>query len=653
MVYANLSPAPSWNIRSRWAITPCWRGSLAKISGGLLRPSANRLVEQVLALEKAASQLTSAELLARSREILAKSHLETKLWRLIPEAFSLVREAAFRAFGYRHYPVQILGGVHLAHNRIIEMETGQGKSVTALFPLYLYGLLGKGAHLATSNDYLAERDAKTMAEVFSQLGLSCGYVNADMKPEQRRVNYRYDVTYGTGTEFGFDFLRDRVASPIRSGSTYRNSRGNSRSNTCVQRGRFFMLADEADSLLIDDANTPLILGTAGNPRFSLEELCHWSVKIAKRLHDKLDYEHSDIDRSFRLTRDGRSKIRDLANENPVSDKYSMFEIFDYVEKALLAIHSMHREKQYIVRKQEIVLVQENTGRLGEGRQLQSGLHQIIQAIEGVPITPPNEYSARITVQGFFMSYRHLAGMTGTGLSAAREFQKVYGRAVVRVPTHRPSLRVGLPGCCTETNREKWELICNEVEELRRRGRAILIGTRSIQKSEELSSRLRAKGIKHTTLNAKNHADEAAIIARAGEPGAVTVATGMAGRGTDIKLAKEVKEAGGLHVILSELHDSIRSDQQMYGRCARQGDPGTYRTYFSKEDDLLRSATTSSQRERLSQKISLDHLEIAMLKAQANHESMQCRMRIAQFEQERRRLESIVQMGLDPVLDALV
>jgi preprotein translocase subunit SecA len=643
MVSSTLSPAHKSSVTSKW------NGLIRNIRESIAAVSPSQLVDHVLSRERVVSGLSPKEMLQRSKELTVRARSEKKLWRLIPDAFSLVREAAYREFGYRHYPVQILGGVHLAQDRIIEMETGQGKSITALFPLYLYGLLGKGAHLATSNDYLAERDAKTMANVFRQLGLSCGFINGDMKPDQRRINYGYDITYGTGTEFGFDFLRDRIATPSRASTPSHVTQ----TNSCVQRGRFFILADEADSLLIDDANTPLILGTAGNPQFALEELCHWSVRIARRLILDHDYERSKIDRSFRLTRDGRSKVRGLANGSQVSNHYSMFDVFDYVEKALFAQNCMHREKQYIVREKEIVLVQENTGRLGEGRQLQAGLHQIIQAIEGVPVTPPNEYSARITVQGFFMSYRHLAGMTGTGLSAANEFQKVYGRSVVRIPTHRPSLRMALPNCSTESMKEKWELICRETDDLQKQGRAILIGTRSIQKSEELSARLTEWGVSHKTLNAKNHAEEAAIIAKAGESGSVTVATGMAGRGTDIKLAPSVKEAGGLHVILSELHDSIRSDQQMYGRCARQGDPGSHRTYFSREDDLLVSAMTCSEKSKMSRRIRIGELDQAMLKAQFHHEAKQSKMRIAQFEHERKRLESIIQMGLDPVLDALV
>ncbi|MFN7291659.1 MAG: hypothetical protein ACK5T6_13810, partial [Pirellula sp.] len=331
MVSSTLSPAHKSSVASKW------NGFIRSVRESIVATSPAQLVDQVLSLERVVSGFSPKEMLQRSKELTVRARSEKKLARLIPDAFSLVREAAFREFGYRHYPVQILGGVHLAHDRIIEMETGQGKSITALFPLYLYGLLGKGAHLATSNDYLAERDAKTMANVFRQLGLSCGFVNGDMKPDQRRINYGYDITYGTGTEFGFDFLRDRIATPSRAATPSHVTQ----TNSCVQRARFFILADEADSLLIDDANTPLILGTAGNPRFALEELCHWAVRIAGRLILDHDYERSKIDRSFRLTRDGRSKVRDLANGSQVSNHYSMFDVFDYVEKAMFAHNCMH------------------------------------------------------------------------------------------------------------------------------------------------------------------------------------------------------------------------------------------------------------------------------------------------------------------------
>jgi preprotein translocase subunit SecA len=607
--------------------------------------SRKRFYSEVLRHQQPLMTATDASLRAASLNLRGLAQSGKCLKQLMPEAFALVREAARRVFGYCHHDVQLLGGMHMALRRVIEMETGQGKTLTAILPLYLFALQGKGAHLATSNDYLARRDAETMEPVFSLLGIRCGYVVDQMPDDERRTAYACDITYGTGTEFGFDFLRDRIKR--------RNARrGGGPRERCVQRGLHFILADEADALLVDDANTPMVMGTAGEKEPTREELYRWLVSIAPLAREGRDFIVKSGNRPLEITSQGRLWIRNRLRQAGIDLVISPFELYDGLQKSLTVLRNFHRDKQYIIRDQEVVLVNEQTGRLGEGRQLQNGLHQMIQANEGLPLTAPNSHAARVTVQSFFLSYDHLAGMSGTVLCSAREFRKVYKRSVVRVPTAVPSRRESWPTRVCITEAARWQSVCDEVEQLLRLQRSVLIGTRSVEKSEALSQQLQQRGIRHTVLNARLHAEEAEIIARAGEPGAVTVATGMAGRGTDIKLSECVRRAGGLHVVLTELHDSSRADQQLFGRCGRQGDPGSYRQFLSADDEVLQAAYGHEVANRLRERLTARNIESAMRGAQRALETRQELARAAQLHAEERKLKSLRELGLDPILDVL-
>ncbi len=609
------------------------------------------VVRQVMDRCRELAHVSAQELLRASVDLRARVCMGDRNRSATLEAFALVREASRRTLGMAHHDVQILGGWHLAHGRVIEMETGQGKTLTATLPLVYHALLGRGAHLATSNDYLAQRDSETMSPLFQALGLRCGYIADQMPDDVRTESYRCDITYGTGTEFGFDFLKDRMKRRGGQPADHGNSMGNS-NKSCVQRGLHFMLADEADSLLIDDANTPLILGTNGRVREDQIKLFSWIATTAPLAEEGTHFTIRLPSRSIELTSAGRHWTRAQLKRSGWSGACSMLEVFDLMEKGVWIHREFHRDRQYIVRDGEVVLISEGTGRLGEGRQLQDGLHQLIQAKENIPITPPNSHAARITVQGFFLSYKHLAGMSGTVMSAKQEFGKVYGRAIVAIPTAQRSLRTQWPTRYFRSDAERWDAICEEVQSLREQGRSVLIGTRSVAKSERLSNLLTKRGFSHCVLNAKLHAEEAEIIARAGQAGAVTVATGLAGRGTDIKLTEEVRHAGGLHVILSELHDSKRSDQQLFGRCARQGDPGSYRQFLSLEDEILDHANGHEQARQLRAKASAASIPRLMHNAQSRLEARSRQSRTEQLQHEKRKLRSLREMGLDPVLDTI-
>lgn len=602
-------------------------------------------IVQIKRYAQAVASLPDLGLKAKSLDLRhrARSGVDRQL--LMPEAYALVSEAANRCLGLRHFDVQLLGGIYAARGRVIEMETGQGKSLTAILPLFLFALLGKGAHLATSNDYLAERDATSMRPVFELLGLSCGHVADQMPDEARRDNYACDITYGTSTEFGFDFLRDRTKRRAHQAQA-------AGEEIIVQRGLHYLLADEADSLLIDDANTPMVLGTQGVFSAGLEELMRWVVTFAPQAQEGKHFVIRRGSRKPELTPMGRRWARACCRSSGPDVRLSVFELYDYLEKAITVHRDFHRDEQYLVRDQEVVLIQESTGRLGEGRQLQGGLHQIIQAYEGLPITPPNSHAARITVQGFVLAYHHVSGMSGTALTAAAEFRKVYNLRIQRIPTAVPSRRVEYPLQFFRGSEERWEAICQEIAALQQQGRATLIGTRSVDKSEYLSGLLQARHIPHCVVNARQNGDEARAISLAGQAGAVTVATGMAGRGTDIKLAPEVREAGGLHVIMSELLDSSRADHQLIGRCARQGDPGSYRQFLSADDEILDSAYGSEHARQLRARLPQAAIPRALYTAQRRLERRQRDARAAQLTFEKHKLKSFREMGLDPVLDVL-
>ena len=583
------------------------------------------------------------------------------LGRLLPEAYALVREAGRRTIGMRHFDVQLLGGMAMFHRSIVEMVTGEGKTLTATLPLYLMALEGKGCHLATVNDYLAQRDAQWMGPVYEALGLSVGVVQTEMSRPQRRRAYACDVTYGTAKEFGFDFLRDRLLlRRIREGrmdllgAMLEESR-EAAGEKPVQREPHFALVDEADSILIDEARTPLIISAAATEEQRLAVECYkWSARVYQQLVEDEDYEFDHEKKKVELTAHGRRKVRQIAKPQALA-AVGMFDIYRYLERSVLVDREYHRDRQYVVRDGEVVIVDEFTGRLGEGRKWRDGIHQAVEAKERVEVTVDTGQAARITVQDFFLRYRRLAGMTGTASSSARELRKIYKCRVVPIPTNRPVIRQALPEIVLGSAAAKWTAVVDEICQVHESGRPVLIGTRSIDKSVQLSKLLEAKGIEHQVLNAHLIAEEAEIVARAGLRGKVTVSTNMAGRGTDVKLGEGVGELGGLHVICTEMHDSARIDWQLRGRCGRQGDRGTYRQYLALDDELLETGLGPKRAARLLEigkgsEGSFEPQGRLFRKAQRRVERKYFRDRRKLMYYEKQRKKTQRQMGQDPYVD---
>ncbi|HAY79538.1 MAG TPA: preprotein translocase subunit SecA, partial [Planctomycetaceae bacterium] len=496
-----------------------------------------KLLPQFETLEASLQNESDRELRKRSLSLRFQAKSGEKLRNLVPEGFALMREAARRTLGMRHFDVQMLGGLALINNCIAEMETGEGKTLTATLPMYLHALIGRGAQLATVNDYLAERDAETMRPAYEMLGMTVGVVLTPDKPDQRRAAYACDITYGTAKEFGFDFLRDRLllrrmgrdaSDFLGEGSS---QRWDASGEQPVQRGAHFALVDEADSILIDEARTPLIIGTlGGKAREQVEATFNWAAANAEKfIEDQhFDYEHDT--KKVELNAAGRQLLRSLPTP-PVMRSVGLIDLYQYTERAIKVQRDFLFETHYVIDEGEIVIVDENTGRRAEGRKWRDGIHQAIEAKEQLEVSVPTGQAARITIQDLFLRYRHLAGMTGTAISAAREFRKIYKMPVVRIPTNRPSRREQLQDQIFGNARRKWEAIAAEVHQLHQAGRPILIGTKSIDKSELLSQLLAKLGVEHQVLNANEVAKEAEIVALAGQPGRVTVATNMAGRGT--------------------------------------------------------------------------------------------------------------------------
>ncbi len=642
-----------------------------------------RLLPQIQELEPALLAAADAELTERALALRYRAQCREPLADLVVETYALVREAARRTIDLRHYDVQILGGLALFDGGIAEMQTGEGKTLVATLPLVLRALARKGTLLATANDYLAGRDAEWMAPVYKLLGLSIGVVTAKTPRDQRRQAYACDITYGTAREFGFDFLRDRLAqresggSPLAwlhgfdstnatasgAGDFFRPGAGSTPSgaNGVVHRPPNFILVDEADSLLIDEARTPLILSGGPPETASVTAAgCRWGASIASQFVAEEHFEVDDQGRRLALTPAGREKLRSLPVPHEL-DGLKMFALYEFVERAILVNRIFTRDKHYVIRDGEVVIVDEFTGRISEGRRWQAGIHQAIEAREGVKITHETQPLARVTVQDFFLRFPHLAGMTGTALPAARELRQLFRLRVVPIPTHRPSRRERRPDRVFATAEDKWSAIVAEAAAMQARNRPVLIGTRSIHLSEHLSQLLTAAGIEHAVLNARDPAAEAQIVASAGQPGKVTVATNMAGRGTDIMLGDGVAELGGLCVIGTEMHDSARIDRQLAGRCGRQGDPGSFQQFLSLEDELLRTALGESDAARIAQKdaagVRADpvgmSLQIGRLfaRAQKSIEQRQRRDRVLLQHYEARRQRMHREMGQDPYLDS--
>ncbi|MGD9127028.1 MAG: helicase-related protein [Planctomycetia bacterium] len=616
---------------------------------------------KIAAFEPELMELDDHRLRKRSLSLRHRARSGEPLTKLLPEAYALVREAGRRTLGMRHYDVQLLGGIAMFHRSIIEMRTGEGKTLTATLPMYLYSLLGRGCQLATVNDYLARRDADWMRPIYQALGVSVGVIETQMSQPQRRKEYECEVVYGTAKEFGFDFLRDRLLlRRIREGQNdllggMVGKVGSGGNEKPVQREAYFGLVDEADSILIDEARTPLIISALPTEDEKLAVDCYqWSAQMADEFEEDIDYEYDHDKRKAELTREGRLKTRRLPKPEAM-DAVGMVNIYQYIEQAIMVDREYHLDRQYVVRDGEIVIVDEFTGRLSEGRKWRSGIHQAVEAKQGVEVTVETGQAAQVTVQDYFLRYERLAGMTGTAESSRGELGKIYKCHVIQVPTNRPVARIELPTLICGTEQQRWEAIVEEICEIHATGRPILIGTRSIDKSEILARMLNQRGIEHQILNAHRIAEEADIIARAGERGKVTVSTNMAGRGTDIKLGEGVYDLGGLHVICTEMHDARRIDLQLIGRCGRQGDPGTFRQYLSLEDDLLESGLGPKKSKKLkaigeNQPGPFNNKRPIFVKAQRKIEKRHFRDRkqLMYFAKERKKMQR--QMGQDPCLD---
>lgn len=526
-------------------------------------------VDKINALEPEISGLSDARLRAKTDEFRLRLTKGETVDDLLPEAFAVVREAAKRVMGLRHFDVQLMGGCILHRGKIAEMRTGEGKTLVATLPAYLNALEGKGVHVVTVNDYLARRDSEDMGRVYRFLGLSVGLITHEMDYPARKAAYAADITYGTNNEFGFDYLRDNMVISL---------------DQMVQRPLHYAIVDEVDSILIDEARTPLIISGPGAQSTSLYQVM---ADVAAKLKEGEDYTVDEKQKTVAPTETGIAKTEKLLG---VSNMYDGENGVDYSHQLMAALKAkalMHRDRDYVVKDGEVIIVDEFTGRLMFGRRYSEGLHQAIEAKEHVKVERESQTLATITFQNYFRMYDKLSGMTGTAKTEEQEFQKIYGLDVVVVPTNKPNIRIDYPDVIYKTRRAKYRAVANAIEELHKKGRPVLVGTTSIQQSEELSELLKKRGIEHNVLNAKFHEKEAEIVADAGQMGAVTIATNMAGRGTDIVLGDGVAELGGLHIIGTERHESRRIDNQLRGRCARQGDPGSTRFYLSLEDDLMR------------------------------------------------------------------
>jgi preprotein translocase subunit SecA len=623
-----------------------------------------RWLQAINKLEPELRAETDAGLKKRSLAIRYRAKAGESLKSLLPESYALVREAGRRALSMRHYDVQLVGGMSLFEGCIAEMQTGEGKTLTATLPLYLHSLVGRGAHLATVNDYLAQRDADWMRPLFELLGCTVGVIQTPDEQGDRRKSYACDVTYGTAKEFGFDFLRDRLLlrAQNRLGSDVlgdANSQFSGGGDQPVMRGMHYCLVDEADSILIDEARTPLIIGSLEDTvRDQIVATYRWAAEHADQFIEDEHFEIDDETKKYELTGRGRSLVRSLTKPDLVRTM-GLVDLYEYSERAVKVWKEFIRDRQYVVRDgekgPEIVIVDEFTGRLAEGRKWRDGIHQAIEAKENIEISVPTGQAARITIQDLFLRYHFLAGMTGTAATSAGELKKIYRTPVIRVPTNRPPRRVRLPDRVFGSLTDKFREIVREVQEMYEAGRPVLIGTRSIDKSELLSRMLEEAGIPHEVLNANKVAEEAEIVARAGQPAKVTVATNMAGRGTDVKLAEGVEQMGGMHVICTELHDAARIDRQLIGRCGRQGDRGSYRQYLSLDDDILKNGYGADRAVKFrdlgeSGSGPFHAFAATFRKAQRKVERKHFRDRMVLLHHEKERKKLQREIGQDPYLD---
>ncbi len=588
------------------------------------------VIDRIEELRSTMQALSDEQLREKTKEYRQRLSEGATLDDLLPEAFATVREAARRVLGMEHYRVQLIGGMILHQGRIAEMRTGEGKTLVSTLPAYLNALEGKGVHVVTVNDYLANRDADWMGKVHEFLGLTVGVVLNGSTKEERRAAYACDITYITNNELGFDYLRDNMV-------IYKNQ--------LVQRDLHYAIIDEIDSILIDEARTPLIISGQSGKSTKLYELCDYVAHTLKRgeaskefskmdaimgeeIEETGDFIVNEKDKIVHLTADGIKKVEQYFKIENLADPENL-EIQHNMELALRANNLMFRDQDYVVKDDQIFIVDEFTGRIMPGRRYSDGLHQAIEAKEHVKVKRESKTLANITFQNFFNKYVKKCGMTGTALTEEKEFRAIYGMDVIEIPTNRPVQRKDLQDAVYKTRKEKLFAVCNAIEAAHAKGQPVLVGTITIEASEELSRMLQKRGIQHEVLNAKFHEREAEIVALAGQHGAVTIATNMAGRGTDIQLDDEAREAGGLKIIGTERHEARRIDNQLRGRSGRQGDPGESRFYISLEDDLMRlfgserlmgmfNALGVPENEEIEHKMLTDAIEKAQMKIENNN-----------------------------------
>lgn len=616
------------------------------------------LASDIVRMSQDFRSLGENELVRRGLDIRWRAKAGVPLAKLMPEAYALVIEASRRTTGLIHYPVQIIGAIGLFEGGIAEMQTGEGKTLTATLPTFLFALQGAGCHVVTVNDYLAQRDCEKMAPIYRLLGLTVGCIQTPMTPPQRKEAYKQDITYATAKELGFDFLRDRLkrGGAERKGQLKLGDTGDDESEGIVQRGTHFALIDEADSILIDEARTPLIIALNQPNDSATVNLYRWSDRAIQTLSLGSDFLYEPDKRQAFLTDAGCRKIL-LMGKPSLLDSVDTERIYKQIEQSLVARYGFHKDRDYVIAEnKEITIVDESTGRMMEGRRWQDGLHQAIEAKEMVPITASTGQAARITVQSYFREYKYLAGMTGTAFQVRRELNRVYGLKVTVIPTHRNCIRRAIPARVFKTLDAKNRAVAESIIKARAEGRSVLVGTPSVEKSELLGAVLKELGIPHNILNAKYHAQEAEIVAQAGQAQRVMIATNMAGRGTDILLDEIVKKSGGLHVIATEMHSSKRIDRQLIGRAARQGDPGTYQFFLSLEDELLRCLSPRRRQRAMRMALADSKGELSgrwlrfFQRTQRFLERMHGKQRRDVLKREQYRTEYSNKMGMDPFLE---
>jgi preprotein translocase subunit SecA len=653
-------PAP------RRRLGPVWYNAFKALLG---LPWQRRLGWAALAIprirrwEKRFASLSDPDLRMTSQRLRGRARGGESLDRLLPEAFGLTSVAIRRTLGLAPFDVQFAAGVVLHQQGIAELATGEGKTLVAIFPTYLNALEGKGIHVTTVNDYLARRDAEWVGPVHRMLGLTVGCIQQQMSDQDRSAAYRCDLTYGTASEFGFDFLRDRLKvaghrgqempfwSPWVGGAS-----GQPVGEPFVQRGHHFAIVDEADSIFVDEARTPLVIGSPTRPATPTEaEVYVWADGVARQMRPDEHFIWDLVKQKIELTGPGKQLAR-WANPPTGPYEHAMDKLEERIEKSLHAHFRFRRDQHYMIdAKGKVIIIDEYTGRRMPDRHWQDGLHQAVEAKEQVPINFPTEHVAQITFQSYYRLYKKLAGMTGTARQNRWELRRVYKRWVVCVPTNRPVRRIDYPDRVFPTEDVKFDAVVKDVSRLVAKGRAVLIGTRSVDKSEKLSTRLKEAGIEHQVLSARHHEQEAKIVEQAGQPGRVTIATNMAGRGTDIKPPPEVLAVGGLHVLGTERHESLRIDRQLVGRSGRQGDPGSSQFFLSLEDELLEGLGPSAQeawKQRGQRGGNRDWKSLVGLfrRAQKRVERRHYKSRVDLMVHHKHRHEIMKDLGADPYVD---